>query len=479
MSDSNSNSLEYLFHPRSIALVGITTANPGHWTRTFLDSLIAFQFEGPIYLVNPKGGEINGLKVHQSLRDIPNNIDYVIGLVPARESPRLVEECAGKGVRAIHFCTAGFSETGEDEPIRLEAEVVRLARKHRIRIIGPNCMGIYSPKSRLSFMPAFPKESGPVGAISQSGGNANYIVRLGAQRGVRFSKVISYGNACDYNESDFLDYLATDPDTKIIGMYVEGLRDGEKFRRALEKATREKPVILLKGGLTDGGARAAAGHTASLAGSKATWEALARQLGVIFVETLDEMIDVMVTLLFMSVPKGRNAVVIGSGGGASVLITDEFERKGLKVPQLPKEIIREIRQFIPAAGNILRNPVDLSQNMTESDSVRRAVTLASQWDGIDFLVKFLRTGQVPQPHIFKEHLTRMMEGFSVENGGSSKPSVIVVDPSIVPEEASIVYDFIQQCLSSGLPVYYSFGSAANAINEVLSYYESRQRRLGT
>ena len=160
MSNLSYENLESLFHPRSIALAGITTANPEHWTRTLLDSLLEFRFEGPIYLVNPKGGEIGELKVYQSLQDIPHTVDYVISTVPAQAAPRLVEECSGKGVKAIHFCTAGFSETGEEEGARLEAELAKLSRRKGIRIIGPNCMGIYCPQSRLSFDVSFPRESG-------------------------------------------------------------------------------------------------------------------------------------------------------------------------------------------------------------------------------------------------------------------------------------------------------------------------------
>ena len=297
MKNIHQHSLEFLFHPNSIALVGITTTKPWHWTRTFLEGLIEFEFDRPIYLVNPKGGVIKGHTVHTSLLDTPSSIDYVIALVNAQIAIRLLEECAEKGVRAVHFCTAGFSETGEVERIKLESELVEVARRKGMRIIGPNCMGIYCPESRLSFSPAFAKESGPVGFISQSGGNSICLVRQGALRGVRFSKVISYGNACDINENDLLEYLAHDVDTKIIALYIEGIKDGKRFRRALEEATKKKTVILLKGGITEGGARAVASHTAALAGSRATWDALCHQLGIICVASVEEMIDVLVTLL--------------------------------------------------------------------------------------------------------------------------------------------------------------------------------------
>ena len=159
MASLSFDSLEPIFHPRSIALAGITVANPEHWTRTFFDSLIASKFNGPLYLVNRRGGEIGGRKVYHSLKDIPSSVDHVISTVPAKAAPGLVEECAGKGVKAIHFCTAGFGETGEEEGARLEAELVEVSRRKGIRIIGPNCMGIYCPESRLSFQGNFPRIS--------------------------------------------------------------------------------------------------------------------------------------------------------------------------------------------------------------------------------------------------------------------------------------------------------------------------------
>lgn len=478
MKNTPQNNLDFLFHPNSIALVGITTATTWHWTRTFLEGLIEIEFDRPLYLVNPKGGEIEGRKVYTNLKDVPGHIDYVIGLVNAQIAPQLVEECAEKGVRAIHFCTAGFSETGEEPRIKLEAELAEVARRNGIRIIGPNCMGIYCPKSRLSFSPAFPRESGSVGVISQSGGNSIYLVRQAALRGVRFSKVISYGNACDINESDLLEYLANDPDTKIIALYIEGIKDGKRFRRVMEEATKEKTVVLLKGGTTDGGARAVAGHTASLAGSRATWDALCKQLGIISVSSIDEMIDVLVTLLFLPLPGGRNVLLFGAGGGASVLIADEFESRGLKVPALPKEIIDQIREFTPIAGNILRNPVDYSQAMTNTEGVVKTFAILSRWEGADFFVMFIRTGQFTASRISDHQLGYMlMSRFPIKQGQLPKPLVMVIEPSIIPEEAKAILAAICNSIVSGLPVYYSFATAANAINLVLNHAEKHSKKF--
>ncbi len=471
MENTHRHSLECLFHPDSVALVGITTANPWHWTRTFLDSLIEFEFDRPLYLVNPKGGEIKGHKVYTSLKDIPGSIDHVIGLVNAQIAAGLVEECAEKEVRAIHFCTAGFSETGDPKRIKLESELVEAGRRTGIRIIGPNCMGIYCPQSRLSFSPAFPRESGPVGFISQSGGNSIYLVRQAALRGVRFSKVISYGNACDIDENDLLEYLAADPDTKIICLYIEGIKDGRRFRRALEEATKTKTVVLLKGGTTEGGTRAVAGHTAALAGSRSTWEALCKQLGIISVRSLDEMIDVLVTLLFLPLPAGRNAVLFGAGGGASVLIADEFESRGLRVPALPQELVARMQEFTPAAGNILRNPVDYSQNLMDAEGTRKAFDMVSEWEGTDFVVTFVRTGQFVLPWLSGSRINMLLGRFWADRDELPKPVAMVLEPSILPQEAEAILTAINECVSSGLPVYYSFGAAANAINLVLNHAE--------
>jgi len=472
------SSLDFLFHPNSVALVGITTATTWHWTRTFLEGLNETEFDRPLYLVNPKGGEIEGRKVYTGLKDIPGNIDYVIGLVNAQIAPKLVEECAERGVRAIHFCTAGFSETGEEPRIKLEAELADVARRNGIRILGPNCMGIYCPKSRLSFSPAFPKESGSVGVISQSGGNSIYLVRQAALRGVRFSKVISYGNACDINESDLLEYLANDPDTRIIALYIEGIKDGKRFRRVMEEATKEKTVVLLKGGTTDGGARAVAGHTASLAGSRATWDALCKQLGIINVSSIDEMIDVLVTLLFLPLPGGRSVLLFGAGGGASVLIADEFESRGFRVPALPKEIVAQIREFTPIAGNILRNPVDYSQAMTNTEGVVKTFAILSRWEGADFFAMFIRTGQFTASRISDHQLGYMlMSRFPIKQGQLPKPVVMVIEPSIIPEEAKAILAAICNSILSGLPVYYSFAAAANAISLVLDHAEKRSKKL--
>lgn len=454
----NCDSLDSILNPRSIALVGVTT-DAEHWTRTFLSGLLEFGFEGSLYLVNPKGGEIDGFKLYHSIKDVPESVDYVIGLVPARVAPGLVREAASKGAKAIQFGTAGFAETGSEHGRNLQNDLIKAARETGIRVIGPNCMGIYSPGSGLSFCDDFPKEKGLAGFISQSGGNTFELVREAGRRGVRFSKVVSYGNASDLNESDFLEYMATDSETKIIAVYIEGVEDGTRFREALGKAASEKPVVLLKGGITEAGTRAASGHTGALAGSEAIWEALCKQLEVMRVYSLQELADMLVTLSFMSRPAGRRVGLVGLGGGASVLITDDFERRGLKVPSLPEEVRGKLREFSSDAGNIFRNPVDYSQAMEVNKAIKTFETI-SQWDEIDFLIGFTKLSQTPKTLLFDRLRKGMLEASKVVQ----KPMAFVIEPELSPEKAKDSLSLIQEFTDAGLPVYYSFASAANAIS---------------
>jgi acyl-CoA synthetase (NDP forming) len=447
--------------------VGITLANPKHWTRTFLLSLVEYGFPGAIYPVNRGGGEIMGLKVWPSLADIPGDIDYVISLVPAGGSADLISHAAAKGVKAIHFCTAGFSEVDLAGGAAREEELVRLARSKGIRIIGPNCMGIYCPRTGLSFQPQFPREHGPVAMVSQSGGNAIDMITLASQRGVRFSKVVSYGNGADLNESDFLEYFARDPETSVIVLYIEGVKDGRRFRQALDKASRAKAVILLKGGLTESGTRAAAGHTGALAGQPLLWEALSRQINAIPVFSMAEAVDLMAAFQHGFLPPGRRVGLLGTGGGASVLIADTFERHGLVLPPLPPALKARLLEFSHLAGNILENPIDYSQTAWESDKLARAVRLVGEWDDIDSLLCFPRPGwQSPgSAALWAEILYTMLSA----GKKADKPMAVLLEPGVTPAAAQQVFPLIEKSAQEGFTVFYSFADAARAIRRLVDW----------
>ena len=308
-------------------------------------NLINAGFKGKIYPVNPNGGEVSGLKIYPGFKDIPGKVDYVLSSIPAKHSLQLVEDCAGKGTRAIHFFTSGFGELDEDEGRELEAKLVEAATKNGIRLIGPNCMGIYCPAAGLSFGRDFPKKSGPLSLIAQSGGNTVRCIWEATTRDIYFSKVISYGNAADLDETDLLEYLATDPETKIIAAYIEGVKDGMRFAKALKKACRAKPVIIFKAGATEIGTRTAASHTGAMTGSNRIWNALLVQAGAIQVNSIEEIFDVALLLLRRSLPGGKNVAIIGTGGGSSVKDADDCSNAGLTIPSLPDRVKQRLREI--------------------------------------------------------------------------------------------------------------------------------------
>lgn len=245
--------IDSIFYPGSIAIVG-ASSNPGSpGTRNFLLPLLHFGYQGRVYPVNPKQGEIAGLKVYASIRDIPERVDYVMCAISAPLTAQLMQDCVAAGVKVVAFYTAGFSDTGEEEGIKLERELVEIAHRGGIRILGPNCLGIHSPRARVIFEMESLTESGHVGFLSQSGGNTRDLIAVGAARGIYFSKAVSYGNAIDLNESDFIEYFTGDDETAIIAAYIEGIKQPERFSRVLGQAARTKPVIVLKGGQTEAG----------------------------------------------------------------------------------------------------------------------------------------------------------------------------------------------------------------------------------
>ena len=245
----------------------------------FVQGLVEIGFPGPVHPVNPKLDELLGQKAYPRLEAIPGPVDFVISAVPASATLELVEGAKAKGAKLIHLFTARFSETGRDDAAELERELKRRVKEAGIRVIGPNCMGLYYPKAKLTFDPRLPTEPGDVGFLTQSGSHAFRVTGRGKERGLRFSKVISYGNALDLDEADFLDHFAEDPDTSVIAAYVEGIRDGRRFFSALRRAAARKPVIVLKGGRSAAGHAAASSHTAALAGQMKVWRGAVRQAG--------------------------------------------------------------------------------------------------------------------------------------------------------------------------------------------------------
>ena len=473
--------LDYVFNPRSIAVAGVSTKQTNLLTpgQRYLKYALDFGFKGKIYPVNPTGGEILGLKIYPDIKETPGPVDYVISCIPASAAPQLVKDCDTKGVKVIHFYTSGFSETGNEEGKRLEEEVSSLAHQSGIRIIGPNSGGIYCPQAGLSFFPDFAKESGPVALICQSGGNSVYLVQEGAKRGLSFSKMISYGNAADIDESDVLEYLATDPDTGIILAYIEGVKDGGRFSQVLKQAAEIKPVILIKGGITEPGARAAASHTSALAGSGKIWDGLLHQVGAIKVDTFEELIDMAVTFSYLPPLSGRRVGILGLGGGIAVLATDDCASAGLMVPRFPEEVRKKVRNLLKTeAGTILSNPIDLAANAREAGYYNTLNVLAN-YGGIDLIMVHFGLGTTFPGLLFahSQIWDSLMEDAIEAHRKLDKPLIIVIHIPTSHKDYEWMFEAQEKCYGAGIAVYHSISGAAKAVVRFLKYQE-RKRTFG-
>jgi acyl-CoA synthetase (NDP forming) len=447
---------------------------------SFVAAIQGMGFEGGLYPVNPRHQEILGLKCYPSLRDIPGPVDHVIFSIPAQAVLNVIGDCAAKGVKSMQFFTAGFSETGEEEGAELERQVVQRARQAGIRLIGPNCIGIYCPAAKIAFGPGSPRKPGPVAFLSQSGGNAADLLGTAAPRGIRFSKVISYGNAADLNESDFLEYLAEDPETEIIGIYIEGVKDGRRFFRAMRRASARKPVIVLKGGRTESGNRAAFSHTASLAGSLAVFRALVRQVGAVDVDSLDELVDMLAVFRFFErPPAGRGVGVVGGGGGFSVFAADEVDEAGLKAPVLSRRTQEELRRFTPVAGSSVRNPVDTTAIM-EPARLAETLCLVAADEAVDVLLAHAGFGWGPGrvatamgldlPRLINEVIDALVQA----REAAKKPIAVVMYAPPLPEATEYSLRVQELCSRQGFALFPNIPRAAKAIARMVTWRETRE-----
>lgn len=472
LGTSGSLALDYIFHPRSVAVVG----RPGFGGSPtgFVTSLKKMGFPS-IYPVNPKHQEIDGLRCYSSLFEVEGPVDHVICSVPADEVARVLEDCVAKKVKCIAFFTAGFSETGKLELAQLESRLVARAREAGIRVLGPNCMGLYAPRSRLSFRPDLPEEGGPIALIAQSGGNAGDIVISSACRGIRYSKVVSYGNASDINESELLEYLTEDPETEIVAIYIEGTQNARHLLKAMRRAAAAKPVVVLKGGRGEAGTRASYSHTASLAGSFRVFEALCRQTGAVLVRSMHEAVDVVVAFHFVDLPLGPRVAVVGGGGGLSVLAADQIEEAGLYCPVLPERIQGMLGEFISGAGASVCNPVD-TFFVWRPAGLEATLASVGQAENIDVTIFHLGFNLPAWPSSTADssaYLGSVVAAMARAREATAKPIVVVVQEPLNLAATELTMAFQENSWRAGFPVYSTVPRAANAIAKVLSWQESR------
>ncbi len=467
------------FHPRSVAVVGASAGPFNIHSQMFLDSLLQFGFRGEIYPINPKFDQVSGLRAYPSIAEVPGPVDLVTSLIPAEATPQLVRDCVTKRVKAVQLFTAGFAETGEEEGRRLQDELVSIARGGGVRVIGPNCVGIYCPASGICYASDFPKETGRVGFITQSGGYSYLAIRMAAARGVRFSKSVSFGNASDVDEVELLEYLSGDPETDVIGAYIEGTKDGQALLRVLAEAAARKPVIIIKRGRTEAGVRGAQSHTGVLAGDFRVWDAAFRQAGVIPVEDVEELVDMLVTFLFLPLPGGRRAVVVGAGGGAGVRASEECESGGLDVPRVPDALRAELNRYVPLAGSMLRNPVDILAE-PHGDAVWRPVLMAlDRWEEADILLWHVSPDMEPlRESNIRQMIVEVRGGMLEAFKSVRKPKAVAVHAVETGAGLEELDAIRQMCQEHRIAFYPSLYRAARAIVRYMDYHQRRRGRAG-
>jgi acyl-CoA synthetase (NDP forming) len=451
-------------------MVGVSSDHGGAF---MMDIMLEYGFRGKVYPVNLRGGEVLGLKAYLSIKDIPEPVDYAFLQVPARAAIQVIRDCAAKGVKLAALFSAGFGEGDKERGTELEQELVSIARQGGVRLLGPNCMGFYCPAARVTFCACSPRESGTVGALCQSGGNSIQLVRSAVQRGIRFSKIISYGNAADINETDLLEYFAEDPETKVIIAYVEGVKDGRRFFQALKAAAQAKPVIMLKGGQSEAGTAAAFSHTGSLAGARKIWDSLLKQAGTIQAYSIEECLDIALALLLMKPPHSRSAAVIGYGGGATVLAADDCYRAELFLPPLPQTIKDELKKVIPVTGNILINPVDFTLLYLSPEKMAQIVRIVGSWPGVDLLILHLRVELTDTGLVEQKLLEPLAEAFIGAAKEVNKPTALVVHAVYSVESYQGFLKVQQMCFDAGLPCYPSIQRAASAIDKIIRYHQTK------
>jgi acyl-CoA synthetase (NDP forming) len=371
MSSSIIEQFTPLFAPKTVAVVGASTKGTA-LPNVFIRRIREFGFTGDIYPIHPSAGEIDGLRAYRSLADTPRPVDYAYIAIAAAQIPAMLAAANGH----VHFAqviSSGFGEV--DEGKGLQEELAAAARAGGMRLLGPNCLGLYTPRGRVTFTEIGPKETGPVGIISQSGGLGTDIIRRGMGRGLKFSGLVTVGNCADVSPSELLEFYLADAQTRVIGMYIETAKDARRLFEILREAKARKPVVILKGGRTRLGLMAAASHTGSLAGDDRAWVALSRQTGCILVETLDEFIDTLLafqTLTPQPQHPTQHAALFGNGGGTSVLATDFFARLGLDVVPFGQPTLDAMAALKLPPGTSITNPVDCPVGTLQQEDGRVA-----------------------------------------------------------------------------------------------------------
>ncbi len=461
--------LERAFNPRVLAVVG--DSGPLQWLRSHS------VFKGTLYSVqvNPKTIEQIeklGITNYPSLMDIPEPVDLAIVAVGRKIAPRVLEDCINKDVAAAHFFTAGFTETDTEDGTALERAIVDRAVAANFHLIGPNCMGLFNPAVGIRQQGGqYVGPTGPVGFISQSGTHAiNFSLEAHLQ-GVDVNKSVSFGNGAVLDSAEFLDYFGRDDGIEAIGMYLEGVRDGRRFVQVLREVSNKKPVVIWKGGRTEGGGRAIASHTGSLAVPQNIWASVMRQCGAITVRGMDELIDTLKALLYLKPVYGNRVVLAGGSGGQSVAITDAFTEAGLDVPELTPASYREFEEFFTVIGGSYRNPIDTGN--PNRAQMNRIMEIIERDGNVDNIVMLTYTGAGGPPGV-EDRREEEIEAIIDMRNRSRKPVMVTLSVPFLPKVVGEARTLVKKLQEGGVPAFTSLERGALALKNAMDYYSFRR-----
>jgi len=468
------DNLKRSFAAQAVAVIGDKRMGGYMWLRAMK------RFTGKLYSIQIDPNEIPGIEALgvtnlKSLADVPETVDYAVSAVPRQVAPRILKDCIDNQVRGIGFFTSGFSETTEELGIKLEGDLKALATASDIALVGPNCMGLYNPAIGLSNFPDLNVGvRGDVCFISQSGTHSINFCSQAPARGIRINKAASIGNVLMIEAADYIDVMAGDEATRVIGMYVEGVRDGRRFFESLKRAAQAHPVVVWKGGMTEAGARATFSHTGSLATPAAVWTAMVRQSGAVSVAGLDAMLDAVEMLARGNAVTGRRMGLVAMTGGQSVVITDTFASAGLEIPTLSPASYEELKSFFNIIGGSYRNPLDAGGTIgggVHTGNLERILQILDREPVIDAIVLEVGTGLRAQRWAAHEdELTGLLDKIAEFGHATAKPFVLILHPAHVE---TIVVRAKQLARERGLVVFDSFERSAAAIRVAYDYWSNR------
>ncbi|UCH20778.1 MAG: CoA-binding protein [Deltaproteobacteria bacterium] len=473
MDESRAN-LSKLFTPESIAIVGVSGKGFQFGGSSYLSRLLECGFKGRLYAINPRIEKVLGQKAYPTLEALPEVPDMAIICLAAKFVPDVLESCGRIGLRHIHILSSGFKETGSREGEELEARVTDISKRHGLLVIGPNCMGPYCSASRMTPFGASPGMRGPLGIISQSGGIAQRMTEYACSLNIGVEKAVSLGNAAVLDCCDLLKHMADDEKIKVIGMYLESVKDGRTLLELAKEVNREKPVIMLKGGDSDVGEKMAASHTGAISGGRKSWNAFFRQTGVTRVRSMTEWMDAIVAFSLLPAPAGKGVFIGCAGGGISVIAGDILMAEGLDVPALSETTMDGLRSIVPAVGSIVGNPLDSFEMSLNAHRFMEVLELVLEDPACSMILidRLIPRNIYHLPDV--EDTTDAVIDF-VRTRSDRKPTVFSADYDGGGTDLALKgTEMRARFCQAGIPLYPSVKRAARSLMHLYRYHSFRQ-----